>query len=64
MNFQTKYNIINCTSDPDEANDKKHTKGLQIFRKVLREEDQAANKDGGTIGWNYLLTYMDQYLLG
>jgi len=57
--YGSKENIINYTSYPDEANDKKYPKELQISRKVLREEDQAANKDGGTVDWNYLLTRMD-----
>ena len=61
MEFWTKDNIINYTSDPDEANDKKYPKELQIARKVLREEDQAAKKDGGVVDWNYLLTRMDQF---
>ena len=30
MNIWTKENIINYTSDPDEANDKKYPKELQI----------------------------------
>ena len=59
MNIRTKDNIINYTSDPDKANDKKYPKELQIVRKALREEDQAAKKDRGTIDWNYLLTRMD-----
>ena len=33
--------------------------GEYIARKALREEDQAAKKDGGTVDWNYLLTRMD-----
>ena len=45
MDIWTKENIINYTSDPDEANDKKYSKELQIARKALREEDQAAKKD-------------------
>ena len=59
MNIWTKDNIINYTSDPDKANDKKYPKELQIARKALIEEDQAANKDGGVVDWNYLLTQMD-----
>ena len=59
MDIWTKDNIINYTFDPDEANDKKYPKELQIARKVLREEDQAAKKDGGVVDWNYLLTRMD-----
>ena len=64
MDIWTKDNIINYTSDPDEANDKKYHKELQVARRELREEDQAAKKDGGTVDWNYLLTRMDQYLFG
>ena len=41
MVIYTKQNIINYTSDPDEANDKKYPKELQLARKSLREEDQA-----------------------
>ena len=59
MDIWTKENIINYTSDPDEANDKKYSKELQVARKALREEDQAAKKDGGVFDWNYLLTRMD-----
>ena len=59
MEIWTKENIINCTSDLDEANDKKYPKELQIARKVLREEDKAAKKNGGTVDWNYLLSRMD-----
>ena len=44
MNIWTKENIINYTSDPEEANDKKYPKELQVARKVLREEGQAAKK--------------------
>ena len=54
-------NIINYISDPDEVNDKKYPMELQVARKALREEDEAAKKDGGTFDWNYLLTRMDQY---
>ena len=39
--YSTKENIINYTSDPYEANDKKYPKELQLARKSLREEDQA-----------------------
>ena len=42
MNIWTKDNIINYTSDPDEVNDKKYPKELQVARKALREEDEAA----------------------
>ena len=59
MNIWTKDNIINYTSDPDEANDKKYLKELQVACKELREEDQSAKKDGGVIDWNYLLSRMD-----
>ena len=59
MDIGTKDDIINYTSDPDETNDKKYPKELQLARKLLREEDKAANKDGGTVDWNYLLSRMD-----
>ena len=39
MNIWTKENIINYTSDPDEVNDKRYPKELQLARKVSREED-------------------------
>ena len=42
MEIYTKQNIINYTSDPDEANDKKYPKELQVALKELREKDQAA----------------------
>ena len=35
MNIWTEDNIINYTSDPYEANDKKYPKELQIARKAL-----------------------------
>ena len=38
MNIWTKDNIINYTSDPDEVNDKKYPKELQVARKALRKE--------------------------
>ena len=61
MEIYTKKNIINYTSDPDEANDFKYDKKLQEARKALREEDQAAKKDGVTVDWNYLLSRMDGF---
>ena len=59
MDIWTKDNIINQTSDPDEANDKKYPKELQLARKALSKEDKAAKKSGGVVDWNYLLTRMD-----
>ena len=59
MDIGTKDDIINYTSDPDETNDKKYSKELQLARKLLREEDKVAKKDGGTVDWNYLLSRMD-----
>ena len=59
MNIWTKDNIINYTSHPYEASDKKYPKELQVARKAFREEDKAAKKDGGTVDWNYLLSRMD-----
>jgi hypothetical protein len=35
MEIYTKQNIINYTSDPDEANDFKYDRKLQEARKVL-----------------------------
>ena len=37
MEIYTKQNIINYTSDPDEANDFKYDRKLQEARKALRE---------------------------
>ncbi len=59
MEIWTKENIINYTSDPDEANDKKYPKEIQLARKALREEDKAAKKGRGTVDWNYLISRMD-----
>ena len=59
MNTWFKENIINYTSDSDEVNDKKYPEELQVALKALREEDQAAKKDGGTVDKNYLLSRMD-----
>ena len=56
MEIWTKENIINYTSDPDEVNDKKYPKELQVARKSLREEDQGCKKEGFTFDWNYMLT--------
>ena len=56
LDVYTKQNIINYTSVPDEVNDFKYPKKLQLARKALREDDMAAKKDGGTVDWNYLLT--------
>ena len=39
MNIWTKENIINYTSDPDEANDKKYPKELHIaMRNFFKDE--------------------------
>ncbi len=46
MEIYTKQNIINYTSDPDEANDFKYDIKLQKARKALREDDMEAKKDG------------------
>ena len=59
MEIYTKQNIINYTSDPDEANDFKYDRKLQIARKALREDDMEAKKDGGVIDWGYLLSRVD-----
>ena len=59
MEIYTKQNIINYTSDPDEANDFKYDKKLQEARKALREDDVEAKKTGGTVDWDYLLSQVD-----
>ena len=61
MDIYTKQNIINYTSDPDEANDFKYPQKLQIARKALREDDLEAKKDGGTVDWGYLLSRVDSF---
>ena len=61
MEIYTKQNIINYTSDPDEANDFKYDKKLQEARKALREDDMEAKKDGGTVDWDYLLSRVDSF---
>ena len=61
MDIYTKQNIINYTSDPDEANDFKYDKKLQEARKALREDDMEAKKDGGTVDWDYLLSRVDSF---
>ena len=61
MDIYTKKNIINYTSDPDEANDFKYDKKLQEARKALREDDMEAKKDGGTVDWEYLLSRVESF---
>ena len=61
MEIYTKQNIINYTSDPDEANDFKYDRKLQEARKALREDDMEAKKDGGTVDWDYLLSRIDSF---
>ena len=61
MEIYTKQNIINYTSDPDEANDFKYDRILQEARKALREDDMEAKKDGGTVDWEYLLSRLDSF---
>ncbi len=61
MDIYTKQNIINYTSDPDEANDFKYDKKLQEARKALREDDLEAKKDGGTVDWEYLLSRVESF---
>ena len=61
MDIYTKQNIINYTSDPDEANDFKYDKKLQEARKALREDDIEAKKDGGTVDWEYLLSRVESF---
>ena len=40
MEIYTKQNIINYTSDPDEANNFKYPKNLQLARKALRKKSR------------------------
>ena len=61
LDVYTKQNIINYTSDPDEANDFKYDRKLQEARKALREDDMEAKKDGGTVDWDYLLSRVDSF---
>ena len=61
LDVYTKQNIINYTSDPDEANDFKYDKKLQEARKALREDDLEAKKDGGTVDWEYLLSRVESF---
>ncbi len=61
MEIYTKQNIINYTSDPDEANDFKYDRKLQEARKALREDDMEAKKTGGTVDWDYLLIRVDSF---
>ena len=59
MDIYTKQNIINYTSDPDEANDFKYDRKLQEARKALREDDMEAKRTGGVVDWDYLLSRVD-----
>ena len=59
MEIYTKQNIINYTSDPEEANDFKYDKKLQEARKALREDDMEAKRTGGVVDWDYLLSRVD-----
>ena len=61
MEIYTKQNIINYTSDPDEANDFKYDRKLQEARKALREDDMEAKRTGGVVDWDYLLTRVDSF---
>ena len=61
MDIYTKQNIINYTSDPDAANDKKYPKPMQVARKALREDDKEAKRTGGTVDWGYLLSRVDSF---
>ena len=49
MEIYTKQNIINYTSDPDEANDFKYDRKLQMARKALIEDDMEAKRTSGTV---------------
>ena len=59
LDVYTKQNIINYTSDPDEANDFKYDRKLQEVRKALREDDMEAKRTGGVVDWDYLLSRVD-----
>ena len=59
MEIYTKQNIINYTSDPDEANDFKYDRKLQEARKALREDDVEAKRTGGVVDWDYLLSRVE-----
>ena len=59
LDVYTKQNIINYTSDPDEANDFKYDRKLQEARKALREDDLEAKRAGGVVDWDYLLSRVD-----
>ena len=59
MEIYTKQNIINYTSDPDEANDFKYDRKLQEARKALREDDMEAKRTAGGVDWDYLLSRLD-----
>ena len=61
MEIYTKQNIINYTSDPEEANDFKYDKKLQEARKALREDDIESRRTGGTVDWSYLLSRVDSF---
>ena len=61
MDIYTKQNIFNYTSDPDEKNDKKYPKPMQVARKALREDDMEALITGGTVDWGYLLSRVDSF---
>ena len=59
LDIYTKQNIINYTSDPDEANDFKYNRKLQEARKALREDDVEAKRTGGVVDWDYLLSRVE-----
>ncbi len=59
MEIYPKQNIINYTSDPDEANDFKYDRQLQEARKALREDDIESKRTGGNVDWVYLLSRVD-----
>ena len=61
LDVYTKQNIINYTSDPDEANDFKYDRKLQEARKALREDDMEAKRTGGVVDWDYLLSRVDSF---
>ena len=59
MSIWTKRNIMNYTSDPDAANDKKYPKTQQVVRQKIRREDEKTKAQGGVIDWSYLLSHVD-----
>ena len=57
----SKWNIQNYLSNPEESKDKNYSKKQQKIRKLIRAEDVKVKKDGGVIGWGYLLNASDSF---